>query len=86
MSHVDPALRRFQRHQSYPRFLWGRGLFAVLVLCVTRDERNSPPAFASCAAFVAAKSFESATAFNAAFALLLNLFFSFAISQFLFNS
>jgi hypothetical protein len=59
----------------YPRFLCGRGLFAALVLGVTTVELNCSSELASCAAFVAASSFESFSSFWAAFALLLNLFF-----------
>jgi hypothetical protein len=52
----------------------------VLVLGVTTDDVNSLPELACWAAFVSASSFEPVTAFCAAFAFLLGLFFSFAIS------
>lgn len=63
----------------YPRFLFGRGLIAVVfVLGVTTDDLNSSPEPAF-AALDAASSFDSFSVFNAALAFLLNLFFSFGI-------
>ena len=51
---------------------------AALVLGVMAEERNSSPEAASFAAF-AASNFDSASSFWAAFAVLLGLFFAFAI-------
>lgn len=56
----------------------GRGLIAVLVRGVTTDDLNSWPLCMSRSVF-AARSFESATILSAALAVLLGLFFAFAI-------
>jgi hypothetical protein len=68
-----------QRGGDHPRFLWGRGVIAALVLGVTCSPLNSSPAVAVLAALVAARSFDSFNILSAVFAFLLGRFFGFGI-------
>jgi hypothetical protein len=62
-----------------PRFFSGRSLFGALGLTTESDGLKVWSAFESVIVFEAASNFDSSRVFRAAFALLLNLFFSFAI-------
>ena len=63
----------------YPRFFSGLTLFGALVFAGTSVGLKFCSVFASFIDFAVANSFESCKIFNAAFAFLVNLFFSFAI-------
>ena len=67
----------------YPRFLSGRGFIGALVLLDGFSASKFCAAAAAASdALAFARSFESFSIFNAALAVLLNLFFSFAIFKY----